>query len=94
MTDDELDTIEARWGASIDTDMAALVAEVRRLRALPVIVTCRGCAHRDMDECCHGAAPKSGARPATRYLPAMAGDYPHILPDSAPPEWCPLRSKP
>ena len=83
MTDDDLTAIERRLAVAPDgwhPEMRALVAEVRRLRALPVIQTCGGCRHlghpHDADLCMHRGRPHDNAR--TNY-------------EDAPPQWCPLR---
>lgn len=95
VADLDLDAIEARIASvpkaygmpdSEDAETLALVAEVRRLRALPVIATCGDCSHFDGDSqrergggvCCHG------------FRGDFVGDTNE---ENPPPSWCPLRGK-
>jgi hypothetical protein len=92
MSDEELAEIEKRAEGAFAgetaflpwpwNDRAALLAEVRRLRALPVIATCVG-------ECRH-AVTRHGA---VEWFCNMAQRPLHDVDERAepPPSWCPLR---
>ena len=78
---------------------AALIAylrthlpEIRERLALPVMETCRDCAHRYDDECGHSQTPPRVLSPASRYLPARTEPQ-KIERDGAPPAFCPLRRR-
>jgi hypothetical protein len=64
-------------------EWADLLAEIDRLRALPVIATCGECGHVGFgDYCCH---------------PTFDGLEKHqrqeLSHDAAPPSWCPMRGQ-
>ena len=65
-------------------DLDALVAEVRRLRALPVIATCGGCVHLT-------ERTEPGAW-LCHHWEVVCNEPNDPRPDAAPPSWCPLRT--
>lgn len=97
MTNEELDAIEARVTINApvsrapmrDAETLALIAEVRRLCALPVIATCGACGWCRVsddpgnvnDRCAHPSAEQSGQWPEPDATIATC----------SPPSWCPLR---
>lgn len=66
-------------------DRGVLLAEIDRLRALPVIATCGECGYRSSRL---GSEIGAVMRVCTNAYPPRETDY-----DAAPPGWCPLRGK-
>lgn len=76
LRDDDADLV-----AAAPRLLTALLAEVDRLRALPVVTTCGACGWWETDATCnHPSAPEQ--------------DEPCVYPNTTPPAWCPLRGAP
>lgn len=95
MTPEREADIRARaavWPVAM-VDAVDLLAEVDRLRALPVIATCGDCRRAQQDikrwRCEHPGAPRLSV--SERVGPGPTGDCPSVDPYAAPPTWCPLR---
>ena len=99
MTEEELAAIEAlstkrhvegAFCVATRRTVDQLVAEVRRLRSLPVIETCGACpVSASIAESFGPDGEERGSAPVC----GMADDLRTTDHDAAPPDWCPLRSQ-
>lgn len=79
-------------GVSTDRALVGqLLAEVRRLRALPVLASCGMCSQlgKDCGEYHCDALPMRDGEDGLEYYERTA-----TRPDAPPPSWCPLRVTP
>lgn len=93
MTDDEIDAIRRRlsesrmlvgsleWAGRSRGDVKTLLAEVDRLRALPVLPTC--------DDCVYLYAPGRSCEHPRAITPGTARQVERF--PAPPPTWCPQR---